>query len=93
MMDASAALRSRAEALDEPAGNGWNERRGTAHRPAATLPGRRIAKLNYEDVAEFSYQPGKCGRVRKNISKSSRSQKSMRCAQAQAGPERKLFYR
>ena len=42
-MDASAALRSRAEALDEACWQRLNERRGTdAHRPeAATLPGRR----------------------------------------------------
>ena len=75
-MDASAALRSRAEALDgllATAGTSAEVR--DAHRPeAATLPAdekERIVRergyvnleLNYEDVAEFSYQPGKCGRI------------------------------
>ena len=73
-MDASAALRSRAEAWTKPAGNGWNERRGTRRSPARSgnASGRREVRivrergyvnleLNYEDVAEFSYQPGKCG--------------------------------
>ena len=73
----------------KPAGNGWNERRGTRRSPArsgnASRQTRRSAssasgatstwRLNYEDVAEFSYQPGKCGQpyrvvaLRKNISK------------------------
>ena len=73
----------------KPAGNGWNERRGTRRSPARS--GQRFQadekerivrergyvnlELNYEDVAEFSYQPGKCGQpyrvvaLRKNISK------------------------
>ena len=74
-MDNNAALRSRAEALDETA---WSR----LQRPAAcdTLTGktrrrepdhkRRIVtergyvnlELNHEDVAEFDYQPGKCAR-------------------------------
>ena len=88
-MDANAALRCRAEALDEAA---WTR----LQRPAAYDPltgqtrqrepdhKRRIVgergyvnlALNYEDVAEFDYQPGKCTRpyrviaLRKNITKS-----------------------
>jgi hypothetical protein len=74
-MDANAALRSRAEALDEAA---WSR----LERPAAydTLTEetrqrepnhkQRIVaergflnlRLNHEDVAEFDYQPGKCKR-------------------------------
>jgi hypothetical protein len=88
-MDNNAALRSRAEALDETR---WTR----LHRPApyqsATGQTRarrdnhkqRLVKergylnleLNFEDVAEFNYQPGKCHRsyrvvaLRKNISRS-----------------------
>jgi DDE family transposase len=88
-MDNNAALRSRAEALDETR---WTR----LHRPApyhsATGQTRarrdnhkqRLVKergylnlqLNFEDVAEFTYQPGKCHRsyrvvaLRKNISRS-----------------------
>jgi hypothetical protein len=74
-MDSNAALRSRAEALDEAA---WTR----LHRPAGheSVTGqtrsrepnhkRRIVvergylnlELNGEDVAEFDYQPGKCTR-------------------------------
>jgi hypothetical protein len=88
-MDATAALRTRAESLDEAC---W---RRLERKPRyETLTGQtrqrlqenekeRIVRergylnleLNYEDVAEFQYQPGKCTRayrvvaVRKNISK------------------------
>jgi hypothetical protein len=87
-MDNNAALRSRAEALEESC---WTR----LHRPApyqtstGTTRARRqdhkqriVAErgyvnlhLHHEDVAEFTYQPGKCGRpyrvvaLRKNISK------------------------
>jgi hypothetical protein len=87
-MDSNAALRSRAEALDEAC---WTR----LHRPApyqtstGTTRARRdnhkqriVAErgyvnleLHHEDVAEFTYQPGKCARpyrviaLRKNISK------------------------
>jgi len=74
-MDANAALRSRAEALEETC---WSR----LHRPPAYEPAtgqtrqrepdhkQRIVtersyvnlELNHEDVAEFDYQPGKCSR-------------------------------
>jgi hypothetical protein len=88
-MDNNAALRSRAEALDE---SRWARLRRPAPYQSATGQTRarrdnhkqRIVKergylnleLNYEDVAEFDYQPGKCSRpyrvvaLRKNISRS-----------------------
>jgi Transposase DDE domain group 1 len=88
-MDNSQALRSRAEALDESC---WTRLRRPAPYQTRTGTTRarrdnhkqRIVKereylnleLNYEDVAEFTYQPGKCGRtytvvaLRKNISRS-----------------------
>ena len=87
-MDSTAALRSRAEALDETL---WSrlERRTGDDSPTGTTRARREdhkqrivtergyldLRLNHEDVAEFSYQPGKCARtyrvvaVRKNISR------------------------
>ncbi len=87
-MDCSKALRSRAEALDEGC---WRRLERKPKRAPLTEQTRRrqpnekqrIVKergypnleLNYEDVAEFEYQPGKCGRsyrvvaLRKNISK------------------------
>ena len=87
-MDSTAALRSRAEALDETL---WSrlERRTGDDSPTGTTRTRREdhkqrivtergyldLRLNHEDVAEFSYQPGKCTRpyrvvaVRKNISR------------------------
>ena len=87
-MDATAALRSRAEALDEaawtpltrpaaaPPRSGARRRREPNHkRRIVAERGYLNYELNYEDVAEFSYQPGKCRRpyrvvaLRKNISK------------------------
>jgi len=90
-MDANAALRSRAEALEEAC---WQRlERPPAYQPLTEQTRDRELyqphvkqeiveargyvnlKLNYEDVAEFDYQPGKCEcayRVvvlRKNISK------------------------
>ncbi len=87
-MDNSVALRSRAEALDESA---WRRlERPVSHesltgqtRARRDNEKRRIVKergylnleLNYEDVAEFDYKPGKCARayrviaLRKNISR------------------------
>lgn len=88
-MDSNAALRSRAEALDEPA---WTrlarpaayetlteatrQREPNHKQPIVTARGYVNLELNYEDVAEFDYQPGKCKRpyrviaLRKNITKS-----------------------
>jgi hypothetical protein len=88
-MDNNQALRSRAEALDESC---WARLRRPAPYQTRTGQTRarrdnhkqRIVKereylnleLNVEDVAEFDYQPGKCGRtyrvvaLRKNISRS-----------------------
>jgi hypothetical protein len=88
-MDNNQPLRARADALDE---SRWARlRRPTPYQPRTgkTRARRdnhkqRIVKergylnleLNYEDVAEFDYQPGKCGRgyrvvaLRKNISRS-----------------------
>ncbi|MBS4727640.1 IS1380 family transposase [Mycobacterium sp. SM1] len=87
-MDASAALRSRAEALAEacwtplqrpaaaPPRSGQQRRREPNHkRRIVAERGYVNLELNGEDVAEFTYQPGKCGRpyrviaLRKNISK------------------------
>lgn len=88
-MDANAALRSRAEALDEAC---WQRmERGPKYETLTDRERQRFQtdekgrivrergfvnlELNYEDVAEFSYQPGKCGQpyrvvaLRKNISK------------------------
>ncbi len=88
-MDASAALRSRAEALDEDC---WQRlEREPKYVPLTDQTRQRFQadekerivrdrgypnlELNYEDVAEFDYQPGKCGQpyrvvaLRKNISK------------------------
>jgi hypothetical protein len=73
-MDCNAALRTRAEALDESA---WARLDRDAGKPApATRRARREnhkqqvitergytnLELNHEDVAEFDYQPGKCAR-------------------------------
>ena len=88
-MDASAALRSRAEALDEACWQrlerapryetltGQKRQRFQADEKERIVRERGYVnlELNYEDVAEFSYQPGKCGQpyrvvaLRKNISK------------------------
>jgi hypothetical protein len=87
-MDSSAALRTRAQALDESA---WQRLERKPKYEALGEPRERFQidekekivkekgylnlELNYEDVAEFSYQPGKCARpyrvvaLRKNISK------------------------
>jgi hypothetical protein len=86
--DNIAALRTRAEALDPSAWTRlhrpapYENKTGTtrARRPnrkqhVVAQRGYLNLKLNHEDVAEFSYQPGKCGRayrvvvVRKNISR------------------------
>jgi hypothetical protein len=88
-MDCNATMRNHAEALDEAA---WRRlQRPDAYTPitdqtrdrepdhkAAIVHDRGYVnlQLNYEDVAEFDYQPGKCSRpyrviaLRKNISKS-----------------------
>jgi hypothetical protein len=88
-MDNSKPLRSRAEALDEAC---WTRLHRPAPYQTSTDQTRtrrdnhkqRIVKtrgylnleLNFEDVAEFTYQPGKCSRpyrvvaLRKNISRS-----------------------
>ena len=88
-MDANRALRTRAEALEE--GDWQRLRRKPAYRTLTGQTRRRFQdnekqrlvkergylnlELNYEDVAEFDYQPGKCKRsyrvvaLRKNISK------------------------
>ncbi|HEY7812472.1 MAG TPA: IS1380 family transposase, partial [Nakamurella sp.] len=74
-MDNTAALRSRADALDESA---WSRlERATGHvSPTGATRARREdhkqrivtergyldLRLNHEDVAEFDYQPGKCAR-------------------------------
>lgn len=87
-MDCNAALRSRAEALDEaswvpllrptaaPPRSGQRRRREPNHkRRIVAERGYVNLELNCEDVAEFTYQPGKCARpyrviaLRKNISK------------------------
>jgi hypothetical protein len=86
--DNIAALRERAEALPAPA---WNRlhrpapyvtktgttraRRPNRKRQVITERGFVNLRLDYEDVAEFTYRPGKCARayrvvvVRKNISR------------------------
>jgi hypothetical protein len=88
-MDNNAALRSRAEALDESRWARLDRPAPYQTRTGQTRARRdnhkqRIVKereylnleLNFEDVAEFDYQPGKCGRpyrvvaLRKNISRS-----------------------
>lgn len=88
-MDNSEALRKRAETLDESA---WSRLdRDPAYQPTTDQtrqrePDHKAAivhqrgylnlELNYEDVAEFDYQPGKCSQayrvvvLRKNISRS-----------------------
>ncbi len=87
-MDSSAALRTRAEALGEAS---WQRLERKPKYEALGEPRERFQidekkkivtkkgylnlELNYEDVAEFSYQPGKCDRpyrvvaLRKNISR------------------------
>jgi hypothetical protein len=88
-MDNNQALRSRAEALDEAAWSrldrpaayqpttGQTRRREPDHKAAIVHErGYLNLELNYEDVAEFDYQPGKCDHpyrviaLRKNISRS-----------------------
>jgi hypothetical protein len=88
-MDNNAALRSRAEALEESAwtrlsrpapylsATGQTRTRRDNHKQAiVTERGYLNLELNYEDVACFDYQPGKCHRpyrvvaLRKNISRS-----------------------
>ena len=74
-MDTTAALRSRAEALDEaawsrldrPAGHvsptGVTRARREDHKQRiVTERGYLDLRLDHEDVAEFGYQPGKCAR-------------------------------
>ena len=74
-MDANAALRSRAEALDqtawtrldrpgrpEPASGKTRARRDNHKKRIVTERGYLNIGLNGEDVAEFDYQPGKCAR-------------------------------
>ena len=74
-MDANAALRSRAEALDEtawtrlqrpgrpePVSGKTRARRRNHKQRIVTERGYLNIRLNGEDVAEFDYQPGKCAR-------------------------------
>jgi hypothetical protein len=74
-MDASAALRSRADALDESAWTrlhrsaryqpqtGQRREREPNHKQRIVAErGYLTIELNHEDVAEFDYQPGKCAR-------------------------------
>ena len=74
-MDASAALRSRADALDESAWTrlhrspryetqtGQTRQREPNHKQRIVAErGYLNIELNHEDVAEFDYQPGKCAR-------------------------------
>jgi len=88
-MDCNQALRSRAEAVDEACWQRLERRpkyttlTGQTRQRFQSNEKERIVRereylnleLNYEDIAEFSYQPGKCGRpyrvvaLRKNISK------------------------
>jgi hypothetical protein len=88
-MDANQALRARAESLPEDTwrrlerGPKYRTLTGETRERAQSNEKDRIVRerefvnlaLNHEDVAEFSYQPGKCGRpyrvvaLRKNISK------------------------
>jgi hypothetical protein len=90
-MDCNATMRKRAEALPQTAwsrlerGAGYQPATGQTRQREpdhkATIVKERgylnlELKLNYEDVAEFDYQPGKCARpyrviaLRKNISRS-----------------------
>jgi hypothetical protein len=88
-MDSNTALRTRAEALDEscwarlhrpaPYQNATGQtraRRDNHKQRIVTERGYLNLELNHEDVAEFTYQPGKCARpyrvvaLRKNISRS-----------------------
>ena len=88
-MDNSKALRARAQALDEarwtrlhrpapytPRTGQTRARRDNHKKRIVTERGYLNLELNYEDVAEFDYQPGKCSRsyrvavLRKNISRS-----------------------
>jgi len=87
-MDANAALKARAEALDEacwtrlarlpgydPLTDQTREREPNHKQRIVAERGYVNLELNYEDVAEFDYQPGKCRRpyrvvaLRKNITK------------------------
>jgi hypothetical protein len=74
-MDSTAALRSRAEALDEAAWSRLDRPAGHVSPTGATRARRQDHKqrivtergyldlrLDHEDVAEFGYQPGKCAR-------------------------------
>jgi Transposase DDE domain group 1 len=74
-MDSIAALRSRAEALDEtawtrlarpgrpePISGQTRTRRQNHKQRIVTERGYLNIRLNGEDVAEFDYQPGKCAR-------------------------------
>jgi hypothetical protein len=87
-MDCSAALRTRAEALDESdwarldrqaqtaAPSSRRARRPNHKQQVVTERGYLNLELNFEDVAEFDYRPGKCARpyrvvaLRKNITRS-----------------------
>ena len=90
-MDCNSALRTRAEALDEacwqrlqrqPKHQTLTDQTRDRERRQPHVKERLVAergyvnlKLNYEDVAEFDYQPGQCQRpyrvvvLRKNITK------------------------
>lgn len=74
-MDANAALRSRAEALEEacwtrlerspkqqPATDQTRQREPNHKQRIVAERGYLNLELNHEDVAEFDYQPGKCTR-------------------------------
>jgi len=74
-MDANAALRSRAEALDqacwtrlqrpgkpEPVSGQTRQRQRNYKQRIVAERGYLNISLNAEDVAEFDYQPGKCAR-------------------------------
>jgi hypothetical protein len=86
--DNTTALRSRAEALDEsawrrlerpaPYTNATGQVRARREDTKAAIVAERAyldLRLNYEDVAEFTYTPGKCARayrviaLRKNITR------------------------
>ena len=87
-MDCNAALRTRAEALPEtdwarldraagkPEPATRRTRRENHKQQVVTERGYTNLELNFEDVAEFDYRPGKCARpyriiaLRKNITKS-----------------------
>ena len=82
-MDCNKALRTRAEALEEadwqrlhrPEAPQKRKRRDNEKQRIVRQRGYLKLALNFEDVAEFDYQPGKCERayrvvaLRKNISK------------------------